>query len=254
HRPEDMGLLPDGATPLPGSPESGDFSGRDRRVASFAEEPAWGRAQASHTGAFRALILLSSLIPFVQAGVNFHIYPFLTDQGFGEMIAVTVLSTFAVFGMVGSAVWGMLSERFRLQSLLAVNLIGNGLIFLLLYWAVQFKFDGLSGMAIVFALASLHGIFHGGRNPMIPTLWANFFGRNSLGSIYSLSGPFYFTANAVGPFFGGLCYDLLGSYAFPFHLFVVLFLLSGIVAHRLKPPAAIPPVPAGREGGHSGMP
>ena len=52
--------------------------------------------------------------------------------------------------MAGSAAWGILTERFSIQRLLTANVIGNGLIFLLLYWAVQFKFDGGLGTAIIF--------------------------------------------------------------------------------------------------------
>lgn len=77
--------------------------------------------------------------------------------------------------------------------------------------------DGALGTALIFLLAALHGLFLGGRNPMIPVIWANFFGRRSLGSIYSLGNPFYFTANAIGPVFAGLFFDLFGSYAFPFY-------------------------------------
>jgi MFS-type transporter involved in bile tolerance (Atg22 family) len=182
------------------------------------------------------LAFLNSLIPFLQAGINFHIYPFLTDQGFSQMTAVLVLSTISVFGMIGSAIWGMLTERFRIQSLLTVNVFGNGLVFLLLYWAVKFKFDGDLGTGILFFLAALHGTFHGGRNPMITLAWAGFFGRRSLGSILSLSNPFHYTANAIGPVFAALCFDLFGSYAFPFYFFVVVFFLSGIITIRMQPP------------------
>lgn len=247
HRPEDMGLLPDGESPGPGRGGSAGSWQEKAPVASSGSDadPAWVRAQATRTRAFWNLILLSSLIPFTQAGVNFHLYPFLTDQGFGEMAAVLILSLFAVFGMAGSALWGMLAERYRLQNLLAINLMGNGLIFLSLYWVVHARMEGPSGAMIVFALAALHGIFHGGRAPMIPTLWANFFGRRSLGSIYSLSSPFYFTANAIGPIFGGVCFDLLGSYAFPFHFFMAVFSLSGMIALRLRPPGQPSAVPVG---------
>ncbi len=95
---------------------------------------------------------------------------------------------------------------------------------------------GASPVEPVFALAALHGLFHGGRNPMIPVIWANFFGRRSLGSIYSLGNPFYFTANAIGPVFAGLFFDLFGSYAFPFYFFVVIFLISGTITLRMQPP------------------
>ena len=234
HRPEEMGLRPDGAPPLP----AGQGEGHPLRSGAAADDSdlPWTRTGAIHTRAFWGLIVLSSLIPFAQAGINFHMYPFLTDQGFSETTAVWIITLFAVCGMAGSAAWGVLTERFRMQHLLAANVIGNALIFLLLYWAVAFRPEGAAGTAAVFLLAALHGLFHGGRNPMLPVIWANFFGRRSLGSIYSLGNPVYFAANAFGPVFAGLFFDLSGSYAFPFYFFVVVLVLSGVITLRMKPP------------------
>lgn len=234
HRPEDMGLRPDGAPPA--SDRGGGHPSERPDASADESEPVWTRSQATHARAFWVLTSINSLIPFAQAGINFHIYPFLTDQGFTQTTAVWVLTTFAVSGMAGSAIWGVLTERVRIQPLLAANVIGNGLIFLLLFWAVRFRFEGVSGTVVIFLLAALHGIFHGGRHPMIPLIWANFFGRRSLGSIYSLGNPFYFTANAIGPVFAGLFFDLFGSYSVPFHFFMVVFLISGIVTLRMRPP------------------
>jgi len=237
-RPEDIGLLPDGALPVSGTTGDTDPSSKGKRICAGDSdlEPVWTRAQAARTKAFWVLTLLYSLIPFGQAGINFHLYPFLTDQGLSETKAVFVLSTFSFFGMAGSALWGMLTERFRIQRLLAVNIIGNGLIFLGLYWVVQFKFSGPSGTGAIFFLAALHGIFHGGRNPMFPVIWANYFGRSALGSISGLANPFYFTANAIGPIFAGLCFDLYGNYALPFYFFVAVFVVSGMITLRMRPP------------------
>ena len=234
HRPEDMGLSPDGAT-LASDKGTIQPSGRSDTSADDSE-PVWTRAQAARTRAFWVLTTLNSLIPFAQAGINFHIYPFLTDHGFSATIAVWIITTVAVSGMAGSVAWGILAERFRIQNLLAANVIANGMIFLLFYWAIQFKLDGALGTAIIFLLAGLHGILHGGRNPMIPVIWANFFGRRSLGSIYSLGNPFYFTANAIGPVFAGLFFDLFGSYTFPFYCFASIFCISGIITLRMQPP------------------
>ncbi|MBU2055618.1 MAG: MFS transporter [Proteobacteria bacterium] len=235
HRPEDMGLLPDGASPVFDKKGTEGHSGRIEATGSDSEQT-WTRAQATRTRAFWLLTFVNSLIPFMQAGINFHIYPFLTDQGFSETNAVLVLTTVAVFGMAGSPLWGILAEKFRIQRILAVNVAGNGLLFLLFYWAVLFRFDGAAGTGLIFLLAALHGIFHGGRNPMLPVIWADFFGRRSLGSIYSLANPLHFTANAIGPVFAGLCFDLFGSYAFPFYFFVATFFLSAIVTLRMQPP------------------
>ncbi len=237
-RPEDMGLLPDGVSPVP-TRETARTSSETSPIGKEQSEecdPFWTREQAIHTKAFWILSVVSCLIPFVQGGINFHLYPFLTDQGFSQTIAVLVLTTTAVSGMVGSVLWGMLTERFTLQTVMAVNLFGGGLIFLALYGTVLFQITGPLGMSTVFVLASLHGLFHGGRNPMVAILWASFFGRRSMGSIFSLINPFYFTANAIGPIFGGFCFDLWGSYRFPFLVFVGVFIFSGAISARMRAP------------------
>jgi sugar phosphate permease len=237
-RPEDLGLLPDGASPVFEKNSPGDPSTKRERVSTSDEhsEPIWSRAQALRTKTFWMLAFLEGLIYFAQAGINFHIYPFLTDQGFNEMTAVSILSTVSVFGMVGSAIWGLLTERLHIRRLLTVNVLVNGLVFLGLYWVVGFRPDGLFGIGMIFFLAALHGILHGGRNPMITLAWANFFGHRSLGSILSLSYLFHTAANAAGPVFAAFCFDLFGSYRFPFLFFVILFFLSGMITLRIQPP------------------
>ncbi len=234
-RPEDMGLLPDGALPVPETEPAVASPGKTPARAE-KEDPAWTRGEAIHTRAFWELSVVSCLIPFIQAGINFHLYPFLTDQGFSPTVAVFVLTTAAVTGMAGSVFWGMLTERFFPQKVMAVNLAGSGLVFLALYLAVHFRIGDPLGAGLVFTLAALHGLFHGGRNPMISILWANFFGRRSMGSIYSLINPFYFTANAIGPIFAGFCFDLWGSYSFPFISLAAVFLFSGVISLRMRPP------------------
>jgi MFS family permease len=246
HRPEDMGLLPDGVAPAASTEDRADPEGGKNRNDSSPEdtETVWTRAQAMRTKTFWALALLNSLVPFMQAGINFHTFPFLTDQGLSATTAVWILSTFAVFGMIGSPLWGYLTERIRIQSLLAANLVGNGLIFLLFYWAVLVKGDSEMGVGLIFLLAAVHGIIHGGRNPMLPVIWANFFGRRSLGSIYGMANPFFFTANAIGPIFGGFCFDLFGSYAIAFYVFAAVCFLSAIVPICTGPPKKPGPAPA----------
>jgi len=237
-RPEDMGLLPDGAEPEPAKEKSkGLFNPEDQSDGPVrAVAPVWNRVQATRTRAFWILTLITCLIPFLQAGINFHIYPFLTDQGFNQKTAVWVLSTIAAFGALGSVTWGMLADKVHIQTLLAINVFANGLIFLLFFWTVGFKPADGFGTGIVFVLAALHGILHGGRNTVVSVIWGVFFGRTALGSIYSFSIPFRSVANACGPIFAAICFDLFGSYAVPFYLFVAIFFMTGVISIRMKPP------------------
>jgi MFS family permease len=234
-RPEDMGLLPDGASSLaPAGAATGQ--GPARPAGEGEADPVWTRSQATRTRAFWTLSAVSCLIPFAQAGINFHLYPFLTDQGFPQTMAVLVITTASVIGMAGSVLWGVGTERLAPQKVMAINLAGSGLIFLALYGAIAFPISGPLGTCLIFSLTALHGFFHGGRNPLVTLLWAHFFGRRSMGSIYSLINPVYFTANALGPIFAGFCFDLWGSYALPFALFVIVFLLTGASSVRLQGP------------------
>jgi len=237
-RPEDMGLLPDGTAPVSERKKTDSLSPAEDRTddPDDAAEPVWTRVEATQTRAFWTLTLLTCLIPFLQAGINFHIYPFLTDQGLSQKTAVWVLSTIATFGALGSVTWGMLADKVRIQTLLALNLFGSGVVFTLLFLTVGFKLADGFDTGIVFVLAALHGILHGGRNTVVSVIWGVFFGRTALGSIYSFSIPFRAAANACGPIFAAICFDLFGSYAFPFYVFVSIYFISGVIGIRMKPP------------------
>ena len=166
----------------------------------------------------------------------FHIFPFLTDRGIDGMTAVWVLSIIAAFGALGSVVWGLLAEKIRIQNLLAINAFISGLVFLFLFWAIDFKVPHAIGVVIIFALAAMHGTLQGGRHPVMDTIWPAFFGRTSLGSIFSMASPFRFAANAVGPILAAICFDMLGSYAFPFYLFGVIYFFVGVISLFTKAP------------------
>ena len=149
-----------------------------------------------------------------------------------------ILSIIAIAGAVGSVAGGLFVERFRLQSVLCINILASGLVFLLLYQAVGLGAADVWGVVMVFLMSILHGAFHGARMPLLNIAWADFFGRQSLGLVMGISSLFLFAANAIGPVFAALFYDFSGSYTFPFIFFVVLFLVAGVICYYMKPPIA----------------
>jgi len=238
-RPEDFGLLPDGDPVVP-SKEPRNIQPCVTRetghVPLAAEEPVWTRRQAFRTLTFWRLTAIHSLIPLAQAGINFHLFPFMTDQGISATLGIALISTLAIFGSVGAVSIGVLTERVSPKALLALNAFVSGLIFYGFYTLVILRIRGTGGITLLFILSALNGFFHGGRLPLFPIIWANYFGRHSLGSIQSLSSPFRWTANAVGPISAALFFDFSGSYAIPFHLFVILFFIAGFFSVSMTPP------------------
>lgn len=236
-RPEDMGLLPDGA--------DGDLESRltkeDERSAAgpATDDREWTRAEAIHQPAFWTLTFLNSMILFLHAGISFHIFPFLTDQGIDKLNAVLILSTIAISSAIGSVAWGILADKFHIQKLLSMNLYVSGFIFLMLFYIVTLKAPNAIDIKAIFGVAAVHGILFGGRFSMLDIIWAKFFGRKSLGSVYGLASPFRFSANAIGPLFAAYCFDFLGNYSFPFYVFTLIFLITATISYFLKAPKTI---------------
>lgn len=236
-RPEDMGLLPDGEVEYPTEAEEVEcFSESGHAVSGHGYETALTRSQAIRTPVFWLLVSVHSLILFIQAGINFHIYPFLTDQGVHPMTAVVVLTMINLSGAFGSVGWGIFAEKIRIQTLLAVNVFVNGLAFLAIYRFVLLSVSDSWEIGVLFLLVALHGVTFGGRMPLLNVIWGDFFGRRTLGSIMSLSSPFGLTANAIGPLFAAFFFDIYGSYTFPFYFFIVCFALTGGLCLLMKPP------------------
>src|SRR3954452_16242954 len=73
-RPEDLGLVPDGAAPAPAS-------GAEAMAAPALPEPAFSRRQALATPAFWLLLLYTALVFPVQAGVSLHQGALLIERG-----------------------------------------------------------------------------------------------------------------------------------------------------------------------------
>jgi MFS family permease len=236
-KPEDIGLLPDGdQTKSSHTNMENEDVQSGPEVFSETSEPVWTRYQATHNMVFWALTFLSGLMTFTQAGINFHLYPFMTDHGVNEISAVLVLSTIAAFGALGAVLWGFFAERIRIQSLLGINSFCSCLIFLILFLTVKSELFVTVGVGVLFLLAASYGILHGGRMPIMAMVWPEFYGRTSMGSIYGFSSPFRFTANAIGPIFAAICFDLFGGYGIPFSVYTISFFMTGICWLFLKPP------------------
>ena len=245
-RPEDIGLWPDGVpTTSFNDQEKVPAQGVADPSSKSIIEPEWTRTQAIRTRAFWILVLLNCFLLFCGGGVNFHVYPFLTDMGVSAETSVLAVSIMAFCGALGGLVWGFLTEKSSTRILLSIEVGVGGLAFLTFFLFLKAGMIWTVGVGFIFVFVGIYGFVFGGIYPVLSIIWAEFFGRASLGSIQGVVNPFRLTANATGPLFGAVCFDFFGSYTFPFLAFSSLYLLSVLIGLSLKTPR-YPSIPDGK--------
>lgn len=230
-RPEDLGLLPDGAIP---SGNAGAAAGKSVAATPTVAlpEPNWTPREVLRNRGFWCLVAASSLSYFVGAGVNLHLYPYLTDSGLSVPRAVTIASLFFGIGAISSVVWGALLDRFPLRTCLALDFCISAIGLVLLLRTDSFA-PGL-------AFSLIYGLSFGGLHTMMSVMFAIYFGRRHVGAISGLSLPIQLTVNALGPLWAGWIYDIQGSYQLAFSVFVGCALAAALVTWAAGPPRLAP--------------
>jgi len=233
-RPEDLGLLPDGAKARM-SDEAPTAATR-----FGAAEPTFSRRQALGTASFWLLLLYTALVYPVQAGVSLHQAPYLIECGISPTIAATIVSTFSLMSAVATVACGVLPRavpiRYPLAAIGAILTLG---IILML---------GVRSAPQGYLAASVFGFGIGGVLTLLPIAWADYFGRAHFGAIRGIALPAQVLAQAAGPLLSGALRDITGAYHLPLQFFAVLAALSVIAALTARQPAGRPeaaPRPAG---------
>ncbi len=227
-RPEMMGLRPDGDPPTPDISASQD-EGSTVQGAAVTEEPQWTLGEAIRSPALWLLTLAAGQGSIVGAGVNLHLFSYLTDKGIPEYMAVTITSTLFIMGGVGGLAWGFLAERLPIRLCVSASFFFASICVLILMQ--------VNGTFTAFVFAISYGFVLGGWNILIGLMIASYFGRRSLGTITGFIAPFQLAANSVGPIAAGLAYDLTGGYVPAFIMFSISYVLASFWMLLAKPPA-----------------
>ncbi|MBI3953085.1 MAG: MFS transporter [Chloroflexi bacterium] len=234
-RPEDVGLLPDGAAFAAGA----DAQARQATLAaSLSKEPRWSARQAMATPAFWLLLASFSL-------TSMGILAFLTNgqshfitAGASPGTAAGALSFFAFGTVAARLVWAPAAAKIgsRRAVVMAAGFAGLAL------FAVAFS---RSPAAMYISSAAL-GAGLGGLTPLQMQIWPDYYGRLSVGVVRGSAGSFQAMVGALGPFVAGGIFDLSGSYSVAFAIFGSANLIAATLAFFARqpaPPLALPSTP-----------
>ncbi len=217
-KPEDVGLRPDGQLPDPPK--------RD------GDPPAAPLAAPSPILADRNFWVLVSVIGLLfccQSATLTHMVPRVTDSGVSLQVASLVMSLTAGLGIAGKLSFGWLVDRWTARRAIwftiGCQLLGQG---------AMLQQDSLA----LFALgAALFGFGMGGVVPMQGALIAKVFGRARFGKALGLLRPGMFPLQIIGVPLAGWMFDATGSYNLAFMVFIVLYLVAGMIALAFRDPA-----------------
>ncbi len=220
-RPEDVGLKPDGDGSLDFS-QSGDGSDHER---------SWTLPQALHDKSLWILTGALTVAGLCVSSVVIHEFSYITDRGFSTAVAAAVLSTHASMAMVGRLLWGFIVERVPVRYAMAAVFLLCGLAIVLLVTAE------FAALLLVFAV--VYGLSIGGYSVTSAVAFANYYGRDHVGSIRGAISPLVTGSVALGPVLIAVGYDFQGTYTIGFLAMVALFCAAGALALLAKPPREV---------------
>ena len=206
-RPEELGLLPDGGVDTSANADNVRPAIRTASP-SPADSDSFTTRQAIRSVTFWILVVTGFATFFVHAGVNVHIAAYLRDKGLSLTNAASVVTASWVVSAFGSVAWGWLMERLSarvLYSVMLAMLAGS----VLLLMSASSTTGALGAAAII-------GLVAAGGNITPAVMYADYFGRASLGKIRGIGEIGVLVGQSTGPLLAGVVFDLRGSYTLIF--------------------------------------
>lgn len=211
NRPEDFGLHPDGQLSREGDESS-----------LLTTEENWTLHDAIRTLAFWITGLGIAVNGMMITGLFFHMQSIFEDSGLAASSAALVFAPIALTSALVNLGGGPLADRVP-----ANYLLGGGLLLLSVSLVMALYLSGVT-------MAMLYGVMLGtsiGTIVLVQNIiWANYFGREHLGSITGAATTILMIGNGLGPVPLGLARDLLGSYNQALYLLALLPLVLGVGA------------------------
>ena len=208
-RPEDIGLLPDGARAPPATgpsdPAPAGRGGVGATRGTAVAEVSWTSKEAMRSKAFWMVSMVAFLNVTGSSGLGFSLVPYLHEfAGLTTPQAAGVLSV-STFLALSSLVWGQVAGKLTPRWCI-VGAMGVATLATLALLQVN-------SLVAAYAFGVFWGLFHSALEVLLYMVLADYFGRNSYGAIVGAMRPFEAAGLGLGQIVGPVVYDLTGSYA-----------------------------------------
>jgi cyanate permease len=227
--PEEMGLKPDGMDePVETATAAVSKNPSEARRALAADEAVWTWREVLRTNTFWIICFMYGMANVGIAGLNLHVFAYVTDIGFETIVAATVMSIIASTQLGSTLFWGFLSERMEIRR-------SNMIMFLVQSAGLSLAM-ATNQLVPVYIGFCLYGIGLGGSWVLQELIWATYYGRVSLGMVRGLGILVTHAFGAAGAPFFGFVHDTTGSYLSSFVIFVVALVASAFLSLAVRAP------------------
>ena len=237
-RPEEIGLLPDGArhreepAALPGQPQPGTGVATAARPGNLGNEPQehpWTAREALRTRAYWLVATTAFLGTTANTTIGFNIVPYLVEEaGLTTTQAAGVLSLGTVLSL-GNLGWGYLADRITPRWCVLAAMVTSAA-------SVLFLFQ-VNSVLSAYIFGIVWGLSSGTSGVLISMMIAQYFGRTNYGSIGGTLRPFEAGGLGLGQSLGAVIYDIAGSYRLLVWTALCAHILAGIFIILARAPA-----------------
>ena len=219
-QPEDLGLALDGDPHQTRSDDKPELQ-RDAQLLPL-------RA-VIRTPAFWLILVSLFLVSTATSGIGLHLVPHLIQQGLTAGAAVGAVSVMSVSGAFAALVCGVVAEKISAKLLLTLAYVLGAVSM----WVLM-RADTLPE---TYMFAVLQGSAGSGVNTLAPLMWASYYGRRTLGSIFGLSRAAQVVGFAVGPLGSAVAFDRAGTYHGAFLSLALVSLAAAMLLVTTRRPA-----------------
>ena len=217
-RPEDLGLLPD----------AGQDDGPVPRENLNVNDDSWTVSETLRTKSFWILFFMGMAVLGVSTGINVHLGAYYQDQGLTLTLAAVAIGFSWVVAGFSSLTWGWILEKIesRYAYSMVFLIMGTSTLFLLT----------VNTTTEAFIVAAMVGSISAGSNVITTIMYANYYGRDSLGRIRGISETGVLLGQSTGPLVAGMIFDSRESYSLVFLIFGGIALACSLIVLTAKPP------------------
>jgi MFS family permease len=232
-QPEDIGLLPDGASRMGAAPArlAAQASASRPATGRVDLELSWTTREALRTRAFWLITITTAFGTLASGTVTFSLVPYLAeDAGLSKGQAAGVLSL-GTFLAISNLAWGYLANLITPRRCMVVALAVSGIM--LLYLTM------VSSLATALAFALVFGTFSGAADSLQSMMLAQYYGRGSYGSNLGVVVLFQTMALGLGPALGSVVREVAGSYKVLYIILAVAYITAGLLIFLARAPRRV---------------